>query len=150
MSHTLFLEDLFVGQTFTSATYTMDGAEIIQFASQYDPQPFHTSPEEAEQLFFKGHSASGWHTAAVSMRLFTQSIPMGCGLIGIGAELTWLKPVRPGDVLHTVTEVMHIQVSQSKPDRAVVNLRAETINQHNEVVQRMAPKILVLSKNATL
>ena len=144
----LFLEDLFTGREFRSAEYTLGEAEIIAFASMYDPQPFHTDPDKAKELFFKGHSASGWQTAAITMRLLVTSIPLDCGIIGIGGELVWLKPVRPGDTLHVTAKATAIHVSQSKPGKAVVTWFVETLNQHGEAVQTLTTKTMVFGKDA--
>lgn len=146
MGQSVFLEDLFVGRRFVSGTYRLDAEEIIQFASKYDPQAFHTDPERAEKLFFKGLSASGWQTAAVTMRLIVTSVFQDSGVVGMGADLAWLKPVRPGDVLRAETEVEEIRTSPSKPDSAIVLWRVETKNQDGEVVQKMTTKTVVFRK----
>ncbi|MDR1396135.1 MAG: MaoC family dehydratase [Desulfarculales bacterium] len=148
MSQNLFLEDLYIGKRFDSGRYLLDKKEIISFASEYDPQPFHTDPEKSEKLFFRGHSASGWQTAAVTMRLLVSSVPLDCGVIGVGADLTWLRPVRPGDELQVTTEVQQIHISQTKQDRAIVTWLVETKNQKGETVQTMTSKTMVFSKNA--
>ncbi|MCL1915084.1 MAG: MaoC family dehydratase [Desulfovibrionaceae bacterium] len=146
MDARLFLEDLYVGQTFISGTFHLDEQQVIDFATIYDPQVFHTDPEKATDSFFKGHAASGWQTAAVTMHLIVTSIPIDCGIIGIGGDLTWLRPVRPGDTLKAESKVTNIQISKSKPDRGVVSWLVETKNQHDEVVQNLTTKILVFRK----
>ena len=101
-----YLEDLRVGQRFSSGTHALDEAQIKTFARQFDPQPFHLDEEAAKQTVFKGLAASGWHTAAIAMNLAVQVRPFGPHpLLGAGVDdLRWLKPVRPGDTLHLETE----------------------------------------------
>ena len=136
----LYLEDLFVGQRFVSETYEMTPERIIAFASEFDPQYFHTDPERAKSSFFQGLAASGWHTAAVSMKLLVQAFPLAEGVIGGGmGELAWPQATRPGDVLHLEVEVTEIIPSRSKPNRALVKYRNETKNQRGEIVQIACP-----------
>ena len=145
----LYLEDLYVGQTFVSGEHALDEAQIIAYARQFDPQPFHTNPEAAKRTFFQGLAASGWHTAAVTMRLqVTSGLPIAGGIIGAGGELTWPRPTRPTDVLHVVSEVVQIQPSKSKPDRGMVTVRSETRNQHGDVLQLTTVRIVVPRKPA--
>jgi acyl dehydratase len=123
--------------------------EIKAFASQFDPQPFHLDEAAAEASFFKGLAASGWHTAAVTMRLLvTSGLTLAGGLIGAGGELTWPKPVRPGDVLTVESEVLDLQPSKSKPERGLVTMRSRTLNQRSEVVQDMTTRMLVWKRPA--
>jgi acyl dehydratase len=99
-SDQLYLDDLHVGQRFTSGARRLDEAQIKAFALQFDPQPFHTDKKAAERTFFKGLAASGWHTAAITMRLNVESGPPPAGgFVGAGGELSWPAPTRPGDVL---------------------------------------------------
>src|SRR4051812_13466777 len=94
----LCLDDLFVGQRFTSRTHVIDAAQIKAFARQFDPQPFHLDEDTAKDTLFAGLVASGWHTAAITMKLMVESgLPLAGGIIGAGGELTWAKPTRPGD-----------------------------------------------------
>src|SRR5207237_3643531 len=103
----LYLDDLHVGQRFTSGAHRLDEAQIKAFAIQFDPQPFHTDKQAAEPKFFKGLAASGWHTAAITMRLNVESgPPLAGGFVGAGGELSWPAPTRPGDVLHVKSEVV--------------------------------------------
>jgi acyl dehydratase len=140
----LFLDDLSVGQRFTSATHRLDIDQLKRFASEFDPQPFHLDEAAAANSIFGGLAASGWHTAAISMRLMVDGgAPIAGGLIGAGAEIAWPKPTRPGDELQVVSEVMEISPSRSRPDRGIVVLRSETRNQHGEVVQRLTSKLVV-------
>ena len=145
----LYLEDLSVGDRFQSGEYALDAAQIKAFASQFDPQPFHTDEEAAKNTFFGGLAASGWHTAALTMKLMVESgIPLAEGIIGSGGELQWPKPTRPGDVLHVVSEVLEIVPSRSKPGRAMVTMRCRTLNQRGEVLQYFSPRLLVHARAA--
>ena len=139
----LFLDDLAPGQTFTSTPRTMTAEAIKSFAASYDPQPFHLDDEAAGQTLFAGLSASGWHTAAVTMSMVVESVPIAGGIIGSGGELTWPRPTRPGDTLRVETEVLTITPSRSKPDRGMVTIRVATINQNGEEVQTFTPKLVV-------
>ena len=145
----LFLDDLVVGQRFTTGEHTMTEGEIIAFARQFDPQPFHVDPEAAKASFFAGLAASGWHTACVTMRLLVDGGPrFGGGMIGGGGDLTWPRPTRPDDVLHVVSTVTEITPSRSRPERGMVLLRSETLNQRNEVAQVMVTKQVVQRRPA--
>jgi acyl dehydratase len=145
----LYLEDLSVGDRFQSGEHVLDAAQIKAFALQFDPQPFHTDEEAAKNTFFGGLAASGWHTAALTMKLLVESgIPLAEGVIGSGGELQWPKPTRPGDVLHVVSEVLDITNSRSKPGRAMVTMRCRTLNQRGEVLQYFTPKLLVHARPA--
>ena len=138
----LYLDDLHVGQRFTSATHVIDSEEIKAFARQFDPQPFHLDEEAAKGSVFGGLVASGWHTAAISMRLQVESgLPIAGGMIGIGGEMSWPRPTRPGDVLCVVSEIKEVTPSRSRPDRGVVRVRSETRNQRDEVVQILDAKL---------
>src|SRR2546423_1373259 len=107
-----------------------------RFAAEYDPQPFHLDHEAALQTVFQGLAASGWYTAALTMKLFVQSdlTPVG-GLVGVGFEGRWPKPVRPGDELHIEIEVTGARPSESNPTRGLITLRVDTLNQHGDAVQ---------------
>jgi acyl dehydratase len=142
----LYLDDLHVGQRFTSRTHQLDEAQIISFARQFDPQPFHTDPEAAKRTFFQGLAASGWHTAAIAMRLFVESVPIAGGLIGAGGEISWPQPTRPGAILHVESEVLEIRPSRSRPDRGMVTIRSETKNETGEIVQVLVSKLVVPRK----
>jgi acyl dehydratase len=144
----LYLDDFAVGQKFVSQETTVTEADIIAFATQFDPQPFHTNPEAAKNTVFRGLAASGWHTAAISMRLFVDSTltPAG-GLLGAGVEaLDWPLPVRPGDTLHLEAEVVSVRESRTKPTQGMVVVQATTKNQHGEPVQLFRPKLVVLKR----
>ena len=114
------------------------------FAAQFDPQPFHLDDAAARDSLFGGLAASGWHTAAITMRLqVTSGLPIAGGIIGAGGELTWPRPTRALDVLHVVSEVMEVTPSRSKPDRGMVSVRSETRNQHGDVLQVATVRIVV-------
>lgn len=140
----LYLEDMSPGDRFVSGEHALDEAQIIDFAQRFDPQPFHLDSDAAKSTFFQGLAASGWHTAAITMRLLvTSGIPLAEGIIGSGGELQWPKPTRPGDVLHVESEVLEVIPSRSRPERGMVQMRCETMNQHGDVVQRFSPKLVV-------
>jgi acyl dehydratase len=140
----LFLDDLEVGQRFTSGAHRLDAAEIKAFAGQYDPQPFHLDEATAADSLFGGLAASGWHTAAVTMRLLVEGgAPFAGGLVGAGAEVAWPRPTRPGDELTVVSEVVEIRPSRSRPERGMVTLKSETRNQRGEVVQTLVARLVV-------
>jgi acyl dehydratase len=146
----LYLEDLRVGQRFASGSHRMTAEAIKAFAGEFDPQPFHLDEAAAEASFFHGLAASGWHTAAVTMRLLGDSgMDLAGGLIGAGGELTWPRPTRPGDVLHVESEVLAIAPSKSKPERGLITVRSRTLNQKGEVVQDMICKMLVWRKTGS-
>jgi acyl dehydratase len=139
-----YLDDLRVGQTFTSATRTLDADAIKAFAREYDPQPFHLDEDAAKTTLFGGLAASGWHTMAVTMRLMVEGgLPLAGGIIGAGGEINWPKPTRPGDTLRVVSEVINIKPSRSRADRGMVTVRGETPNQHGEVVQVLIANLIV-------
>lgn len=139
-----YFEDLAVGQKFESPTLSIDAAAITAFAATFDPQPFHLDDEAARRTMFAGIAASGWHTAALSMRLCLASDfrPAG-GILGIGGELNWLKPVRPGDTLRALIEVIETRLSRSRPGQGIVKVRITTLNQHDEPVQTFTPTLFV-------
>lgn len=139
----LYLDDLHPGQRFTSGSHTLDVAQIKAFAQQFDPQPFHLDDETAQDSLFAGLAASGWHTAAITMRLQVESgLPFSGGIIGAGGEISWPRPTRPGDILHVESEVVEIKPSRSRPDRGMVTVRSETLNQRGEVVQVLIAKLV--------
>ena len=140
----LYLEDLLVGQRFVSGTHRIDEEQIRAFAGQFDPQPFHLDAEAAKATLFGGLVASGWHTAAITMRLLVEGgAPIAGGVIGAGGEINWPRPTRPGDVLRVESEVLEITPSRSRPDRGMITLRTETRNQRDEVVQVLTAKVVV-------
>lgn len=140
----LYLEDLQVGQRFVSRSHAIDKEQIKAFAAQFDPQPFHLDEEAAKTTLFAGLAASGWHTAAITMRLLVDSgAPIAGGIIGARGEISWPRPTRPGDVLRVESEVLEIAPSRSKPDRGMVTLRSETRNQRDEIVQILRATLVV-------
>ena len=140
-----YLEDFAAGQTFNSGRTRVTAEEIQAFAAKFDPQPFHLNEAAAEQSFFRGLAASGWHTAAITMRLLVESDlkPAG-GVIGAGFdEFRWPRPVRPGDELHIECEVLEVRPSRSLTNSGFIKFRTTTLNQHNEPVQIQIGNLLV-------
>ena len=139
----LYLEDITVGQRFVTKEARVEEAAIKSFARDFDPQPFHTDNEAAKDSFFGGLAASGWHTAAITMKLLVESGPqLAGGMIGAGGELTWPLATRPGDVLHVESEVLAVTPSRSRPERGMVTLRSTTLNQKGEAVQVLTARLL--------
>jgi acyl dehydratase len=142
-----FLSDFAAGQVFEAGPVEVTTAEVIDFAQSYDPQPFHTDPAAAEGSFFQGLAASGWMTAALTMRMLVGSqLNIAHGVIGRDVELSWPRPTRPGDILRTVSEVVEVTPSRSRPDRGMIRVRTETFNQRDEVVQTMVARLMVPAK----
>jgi len=140
----LWFDDLRVGQRFTTNSHTLDAAQITAYGHAFDPQPFHVDEAAAQASLFKGLAASGWHTAAITMRLLISSgPPIAGGIIGSGGELTWPLPVRPGDTLTVEAEIIEKTPSRSRPERGSVVIRVTTRNQHNETVQIFTPRLVV-------
>ncbi len=147
MAGDLYLEDLHVGQRFAAGPVSVSAAEIKSFAAAFDPQPFHLDEAAAETTLFHGLAASGWHTAALTMRMLTSGgLPVATGVIGVGGELAWPRPVRPGDELRVESEVLAITPSRSKPNQAVVTVRSTTTNQNGEAVQILTAKLFVFAR----
>ncbi len=143
----LYLDDMSVGQRFRSGTYLMHTENIKAFASQFDPQPFHLDEAAADASVFKGLAASGWHTAAVAMRLLiTGGLPFASGAVGLGGEIEWPRPTRPGDILHVESEIVEILPSRSKPNQGIVKVRNVTLNQNGETVQIFTARILAFKR----
>jgi len=140
----VYLDDLLVGQRYSTASQALDAQQITAFAAAFDPQPFHLDDEAAKGTLFQGLAASGWHTAAITMRLLVTSGPaLAGGFIGAGGEVSWPRPTRPGDVLHVESEVMEVTPSRSRPDRGTATMRSETVNQRGEVVQVLIARLIV-------
>ncbi|MBO0477570.1 MaoC family dehydratase [Vagococcus sp. DIV0080] len=131
-----------VGQTFISEEYQIPLDEIIEFATKYDPQPFHVDEEKAKDSFFKELVASGWHTASVTMKLWIDSIPFEKGAIGLGVNLEWNKPVRPGDTLHVESTIKEINPSKSRPDRVYMKVESKAIDQDGLVCETMTANLM--------
>ena len=140
----MYLEDFDVGQTYRSSGLRVEADEIKRFAAEFDPQPFHLSDEAARATIFHGLAASGWHTAALTMKLLAQSDfkPAG-GIVGVGFEGRWPKAVRPGDVLHVEAEVLDVRPSTSNATRGAIVVRVGTLNQDGEAVQLATFTLLV-------
>jgi acyl dehydratase len=145
----LTLDDIQVGQRFDSGTHALDAAQIVAFAEQFDPQRFHLDDTAAKDTLFGGLAASGWHTAAITMRLLVGGgAPFAGGLIGAGGEIAWPQPTRPGDVLQVFSEVLAVTPSRSRPERGSVTLLSETRNQRGEVVQTFKARLIVPRREA--
>jgi acyl dehydratase len=145
-----YFEDYVPGASFDCGSFTLDQAEIIAFAEQYDPQPFHLDAEAARASMFGALIASGWQTAAITMRLTLEGGPrFAHGTVGLGAEVSWQRPVRAGDSLYATMEVIDKIPSQSRADRGRVIMRIETCNQRDEVVQLLTAKVLVPRRAST-
>lgn len=140
-----FLEDFAVGQKFGSSRLRVDTAQIKAFAAEFDPQPFHLDDEAARRSIFQGLAASGWHTAALTMRLLVGSElrPAG-GIVGTGFdEFRWPRPVRPGDELHLEAEVLEVRPSKSRPEQGLIKVKTTTLNQNGEPVQISVGNLIV-------
>ena len=146
-------EQFAAGQVFTSAPMEVDAAAIKAFAVQFDTQAQHVDEAAAAATLFGGLVASGWHTAALTMRLMLESAIEGVSGRGMGVTIDaigWPRPVRPGDALHAVSEVLEVRPSRSKPDRGLVVMRTTTLNQHGQPVQEMTGTLLILRSDAVL
>ena len=149
ISNKLYLDDLHVGQRFTSGSIRVDEERIKSFAEEFDPQPFHLDDAASRSTIFRGLAASGWHTAAIAMRLLVDGgLPLANGIIGLGGELAWPNPTRPGDTLHVESEVIEIAPSRSKPNQGVVKVRSTTLNQDGQAVHVFTGKVLVFRRPA--
>ncbi|KFI28676.1 dehydratase [Haematobacter massiliensis] len=147
MEAPLYLEDITPGLRFRSGDHRMEAADIKRFAADYDPQPFHLDEEAGLASFFGGLAASGWHTAAVTMRLLVGGgAPLAGGIIGAGGEIRWPQATRAGDVLHVESEVLEVTPSRSRADRGMITLRSRTLNQKGEEVQVLTAKLVVFRK----
>lgn len=135
-----YLDDLQVGEKTQTGSVTITEAEMLEFSRQFDPQPMHTDPNAEGGLI-----ASGWHTAALVMRLVADARPLGdLPILGMGVDkLEWPQPVRPGDTIQVETEVLAIRPSKSKPTHGIVKLRSTARNQNGEVVYVVVPNCWV-------
>ncbi len=139
-----YFDDLKIGDRFRSEPLDDTEKEVVEFAHKFDPQMFHLNQKAAERILFKGLIASGWHTAAMTMRLFVQTLNFAEGAIGLGVdELRWPNAVRPGDVLTVETEILDLRSSRSKPGYGIIRLRNVTTNQQGEIVQTMLANAMV-------
>lgn len=147
----LYLEDLEPGRRFETASAVVARDAIKRFAADFDPQPFHLDEHAAEGSFFGGLVASGWHTAAITMRLLvTSGLPISGGVIGAGGELVWPKPVYPDDELTVAVEIVAAKRSASRPERGLVTVRCETRNQNGDVVQIMTARLVVPARTESV
>jgi acyl dehydratase len=143
----LYLEDVVVGTEFVTDELTITAEEIIAFAAEFDPQPFHIDPEAAKRSFFGGLAASGWHTAALTMRLLvTQGPQIAGGTIGAGGELAWPSATRPGDRLHVRITVESVSASKSNPGRGTAILKVETLTSDDELRQLFTVRTLLFAR----
>lgn len=139
-----YLDDLKPGQTFVSGSHALDKDQIKAFARAFDPQVFHLDDQAAKGTLFGGLAASGWHTAAITMRLNVESgLPLANGIIGAGGEIQWPAPTRPGDILHVESEVKEVVPSRSRPDRGIATIVSKTLNQRGEVLQILTARLVV-------
>lgn len=145
MTEPIYLDDMRPGQVFRSGIVTVDAEMIRRFVAEYDPQPFHLDDAAAQGTLFRGLAASGWHTAALTMRLLVEGgLQLAGGIIGAGMdELRWPTPVRPGDTLHLRSEVLEVRPSQSRPDRGMAKVRTTTLNARDETVQVLVANLVV-------
>jgi acyl dehydratase len=144
MSALVYLDDLVPGMRISNGPVTVGADEIRAFATQFDPQPFHLDAEAAAGSFFGGLAASGWHTAAIGMRLLVTGGPrLAGGYIGAGGELGWTRPVYAGDSLTLDAEIVEIRTSRSRPERGIVTMRSELRNQRGEVVYKLLARMMV-------
>ena len=149
MTRERYLDDYRVGEIFGGASRLLvDAARVKSFAAEFDPQPFHLDDQAAAASMFRGLAASGWHTAAMTMRLVVESDlkPVG-GIVGAGFdEFRWTKPVRPGDELRVETEILELRPSKSRPDQGILKVRTTTLNQNGEPVQITIGNLIVPRK----
>lgn len=145
----LWLDDLAVGDRFRTDEYAITAEEILDFAGRYDPQPFHLDETAAGDTFFQGLAASGWHTAAITMRLIvTSGLPIATGIIGAGVELSWPTATRPGDVVHAEMTVTEVRASRSRPDRGFVTVAYDTVTRTGEIRQRTTATLLLFRRSS--
>src|SRR5918996_1032481 len=140
-----YLEDFAAGQRFSSGRMVVQREHIERFALEFDPQPFHLDEKAAQDTIFRGLAASGWHTAAITMRLLVESeIKPAGGIVGAGFdEFRWPRPVRPGDELHVESEVLEVRPSKSRPEQGLIKVRTTTLNQNGDAVQILIANLVV-------
>jgi len=145
-----YLEDYAAGQVYRTGRMQIDKEQILAFAKQFDPQPYHLDDDAARKSVFGGLAASGWHTAALTMRLLVDSeFRPANGILGVGFdELSWPRPVRPGDELYAESEVLDVRPSKSRSDRGLIRVRTTTLNQDGEPVQIYTGNLLVPRRSA--
>ena len=137
--HKYYFEDMAVGATVDLGERSVSEEEILRFAREFDPQPFHIDREAARKSIFGGIIASGWHTCSITMRLLVDGLLSNSSSLGSPGieQIRWVKPVRPGDTLHAVLTVQEVRMSQSKPDRGTARLHIDVTNQAGELVMWM-------------
>ncbi|KAA0683615.1 MaoC family dehydratase [Roseomonas genomospecies 6] len=140
-----YLDDLTPGDRFTGGPVTVTEEDVVAFARQFDPQPFHLDPEAAKDSLFGGLAASGWHTAGLTMRMIvTGDGALAGGFVGMGVEdIRWPKPTRPGDTLRIESEILEVRASAKRPGSGIARVRTTTFNQNGETVQQMTANLLV-------
>ncbi|MGD9571095.1 MAG: MaoC family dehydratase [Thermoleophilia bacterium] len=144
MDTPLYLDDLAPGQRWETGSHTLTEEEVVAFAADYDPQPFHLDDAAATGTLFGRLAASGWHTAGITMRLQVRGgPPIAGGLIGAGGEIAWPRPTYPGDTLRATCEIVDVRPSRSRPDRGIVRMLTTTLNQDDEVVQTLTAALVV-------
>ena len=142
-------EDFPIGTRLVSASYTITGEAITDFARNFDPQRFHLDPESAKETLFGALTASGWHTAAVSMRLFIDTMEVPGGIIGLQVdELKWPNSVRPDDVLRVETEILEARRSKSRPGYGIIRIHNVTKNQRDEMVQSFMANAMLPARSS--
>ncbi len=149
MAKANFFEDFEIGSSQEYGSYLITEAEIIEFASKYDPQPFHLSEEAGKAMIFGGLCASGWHTGSIAMRMTVDNMPensAGLGAPGLD-ELRWIKPVFPNDTLHMKSTVLSKKESKSRPELGIVFMHNEVFNQKNELVMSFKPIVMFKKRN---
>lgn len=145
----LWADDLHPGQTFTSEPFKLTTEDVTSFASLFDPQAFHLHADGAADTFFGRLVASGWHTAAITMRLLVQALPIATGIVGAGSEVTWPSAAVPGDVLRLTVTVDDVIWSASRPGRASIKVSHSTTNQVGEIRQRSTARLIAWAKPGT-
>jgi acyl dehydratase len=144
------LEDFAVGMTFRSHDIDVDVEQIRRFAGEFDPQPFHLDAQAGAASFFGALVASGWHTAALTMRLLVESnLSIAGGIIGAGGEIKWPAALRPGDRIHVETEVTATRLLRSRPEMGMISVRSLTVNQTGAVVQELVANLFVPRRAAS-
>jgi acyl dehydratase len=143
MSAKLHFEDLAPGRKFESGTLTVTADMIRRFAGDFDPQPFHLDADAARGTLFGELVASGWHTAALTMRLIVESLPFAGGVIGAGAEVAWPKPLRAGETIRLDIEILELRASKSKPHLGFAKTRVTTLAADGSAVQTMTANLVV-------
>jgi acyl dehydratase len=139
-----YFEDYEAGQVFGSGSLRVTASDITAFAREFDPQPFHVDEKAAQGAFFGGLVASGWHTAALTMRLLVggELKPAG-GIVGAGGEISWKHPLEPGDEIRLRSEILEVRVSKSRPEQGLVKVRTTTLNQDGHEVQILIANLIV-------